>query len=110
MAAKRNRYNVSKLKSMLHGVTCGLLLSILFWGSNLLLQCGDTEPNQGPPKADTIRPWTHRSVIRQSRLGSGTSPARSTDNPQNEGKEPTLADVMAMLSSATTNLKFDPNT
>ena len=36
MAAKRNRYNVLKLKSMLHGATCGLLLSILFWGSNLI--------------------------------------------------------------------------
>ena len=36
IAAKRNRYNVFKLKSMLHGATCGLLLSILFWGSNLI--------------------------------------------------------------------------
>ena len=90
MAAKCNRYNVLKLKSMLHGATCGLLLSILFWGSNLLLQCGDVEPNRGPPKPDTMR---------QTRLGSGTTPARSTDNPQTEGKEPTLADVMAMLSS-----------
>ena len=96
MAAKRNRYNVLKLKSMLDGATCGLLLSILFWGSNLLLQCGDVELNPGPPKADTMR---------QTRLGSGTTPARSTDNPQTEGKEPTLADVMAVLSSM--NLKFD---
>ena len=32
-------------------------------------------------------------------------PTRSTDNPQTEGKEPTLADVMAMLSAM--NLKFD---
>ena len=36
MAAKRNRYTVLKLKSMLHGATCGLLLSVLFWGSNLI--------------------------------------------------------------------------
>ena len=36
MAAKRNRYNVLKLKSILRGATCGLLLSILFWGSNLI--------------------------------------------------------------------------
>ena len=43
--------------------------------------------------------------MRQTRLGSGTTPARSTDNPQTEGKEPTLADVMAMLSSM--NLKSD---
>jgi len=78
MAAKRNRYNVLKLKSILLGATCGLLLSILFWGSNLLLQCGDVEPNPGPPKADTMR---------QTRLGSGTTPARSTDNPQTEGKD-----------------------
>ena len=35
--------------------TCGLLLSILFWGSNLLLQCGNVEPNPGPPKAHTMR-------------------------------------------------------
>ena len=89
MAAKRNRCNVSKLKSMPHGATYGLLLSILFWGSNLLLQCGDVEPNRGPPKPDTMR---------QTRLGSGTTPARSTDNPQTEGKEPTLADIKAMLS------------
>ena len=54
MAAKRNRYNVLKLKSILRGATCGLLLSILFWGSNLLLQCGEVEPNPGPPKA-TVR-------------------------------------------------------
>ena len=64
MAAKRNRYNVLKLKSMLHGATCGLLLSVLFWGSNLLLQCRDVEPNPGPPKADTMR---------QTRLGIGTT-------------------------------------
>jgi len=36
MAAKRNRYNILKLKSMLHGATCGLLLSVLFWDSNLI--------------------------------------------------------------------------
>ena len=96
MAAKRNRHNVLKLKSTLDGATCGLLLSILFWGSNLLLQCADVELNPGPPEADTMR---------QTRLGSGTTPARSTDNPQTEGKEPTLADVMAVLSSM--NLKFD---
>ena len=64
IAAKRNRYNVLKLKSMLHGATCGLLLSALFWCSNLLLQCGDVEPNPEPPKADTMR---------QTRLGIGTT-------------------------------------
>ena len=96
MAAKRNRYNVLKLKSMLDGVTCGLLLSILCGDSNLLLQCEDAELNSGLPKADTMR---------QTRLGSGTTPARGTDNPRTEGKEPTLADVMALLSSM--NLKFD---
>ena len=70
--------SVSKLKSMLDGVTCGLLLSILCGGSNLLLQCGDVELNSGPPKADTMR---------QTRPGSGTTPARGTDNPRTEGKK-----------------------
>ena len=53
--------------------------------------------NPGPPKAHTMR--------QTIRLGSSITPARSTDNPQAEGKEPTLADVMVMLSSM--NLKFD---
>ena len=82
MAAKRNHNNVLKLKSMLHGATYGLLLSVLFWGSNLLLLCEDVEPSPGPPKANTKR----------------DHPTRSTDNPLTEGKEPTLADVKAMLS------------
>ena len=89
MAAKSNRYNALKLKSMLHGATCGLLLSMLFWGSNLLLQCGDVEPNPGPPKAHTMRQTV--------RLGSNITPTRKTDNPRAEGKEPPLADVMVML-------------
>ena len=51
----------------------GLLLSILIWGSNLLLQCSDDESNPRPLKAD---------MKRQTRLGSGTTTASNMDNPQ----------------------------
>ena len=73
MAAKRNRYNVLKLKSTLDGVTCGLLLSILFWGSNLLLQCRDVELNPGPPKAERERETERQRQRQRQRESSNKS-------------------------------------
>ena len=93
MAAKCGRYSVLKMKTKLHGATLGLLLSLFLWGN--LLQCGDVEPNSGPP-------------MRQTRLGSASTAARTRDNSQTDDdtcKEPTLTDIMAMLSSM--NSKFD---
>ena len=46
--------------------------------------------------------------MRQTRLGSASTTARTTDNSQTDDdtcKEPTLTDIMAMLSSM--NSKFD---
>ena len=83
------------LKSRVDGVTLGLLLSYLFWGS--LLQCGDVEQNPGPT-----------DNMRQSRLISGSRAANteravgSQGTPPNAAtptKQPTLSDVMATLQN-----------
>ena len=68
---------IVSLQTTVDGVTLGLLLSYLFWGS-LLLQCGDVEQNPGPTDS-----------MRQTRLASGRSTANaqrtvgSQDTPPN---------------------------
>lgn len=86
---------------MQDGVAVGLLLSLLVFG-NLLQRCGDIEVNPGPPKSDNLR---------QTRLMSGGADRRNSverGGPAASGRgeaEPTLRDVMSMLSSM--NVKFD---
>ncbi len=93
------------------GIMVGLLLSLLYFGI-LLHRCGDIELNPGPPKTDNLR---------QTRLMSGsasrTSSAERRETWDNNGQttrvvtgeksgaEPTLRDVMSMLSNM--NTKFD---
>lgn len=96
------RIAIVKLRRRVDGVTFGLLLSYLFWGS-LLLQCGDIESNPGP------NPPQSKDKMRQTRLASaGAGGTRaSMENPGNpQGgassqpvKEPTLTDVMSMLQA-----------
>ncbi|XP_076446977.1 uncharacterized protein LOC143284194 [Babylonia areolata] len=84
-------------RTKLHGVTLGLLLTLLFWGS-LLLRRGDVEQNPGPgPKSDGMR---------QTRLGSSgrrASTDRTTTSDSSgqttPSQQPTLADVMDQLQS-----------
>ena len=84
------------LKSRVDGVTLGLLLSYLFWGS-LLLQCDDVEQNPGP--TDNMRQTRltsgSRAATTERAVGSqGTPPNAATPT-----KQPTLSDVMATLQS-----------
>ena len=72
----------------LHGVTLGLLLTLLFWGG-LLLQCGDVELNPGPttPTKSTPKPDGPR-VTRQTTL----SLERKTSTSGDKQPTPPLSD------------------
>ncbi|XP_070204289.1 alpha-(1,3)-fucosyltransferase fut-6-like isoform X2 [Littorina saxatilis] len=49
----------------LQGILCGALLSYMFWGSLLLIRCGDVEMNPGPGPATS-----EERVTRQTRLST----------------------------------------
>jgi cell division protein FtsB len=101
---KAMRVNVLRLKTRLDGVVLSLLLSYMFWGSQLLLRCGDVESNPGPPP-DT----------RQSRLsaagGSGLKLAVGDKQPNPDGakKQPTNADIMSSLQDLTSRMERNFN-
>ncbi|KAL8593601.1 hypothetical protein ACOMHN_039528 [Nucella lapillus] len=82
---------VLKVRTKLHGVMVGVLLTLHYMG-NLLHQCGDVELNLGP----------------QKRISSQSSQkSMSTDQPASETttQEPALKDLMSMMSDLSS--KFD---
>lgn len=97
---KAMRASVIRLKSRLDGVVFALLLSYMFWGSQLLLRCGDIESNPGPPP-DT----------RQSRLscaGGSMGKLIAGDKGADAGgakKQPTNADIMGSLLDLTSRME-----
>ena len=123
-AAMRQR--TLKLATWQGGVTLGLLLSILFYGPLLLERHGDIEKNPGPENQDPIssRPLRQTRMTSASASASASASSRTCSadrNPSKDdtaqvrqnvhehdevgGSEPSLRDVMRMLSSM--NDKFD---
>lgn len=94
------------MRSLHAGVIVGLLLAQIFF-CNLLQQCGDVEPNPGPPKPDCL--------LRQTRLNSksDTGAARresaggEKEKAVNEatGSSFTLNDVMDRLAAVDCNIE-----
>ena len=102
-------------RSRLDGVTLGLTLVYLFWGS-LLLRCGDIEQNPGPespaPKA------TRQSTLKARMTSSSRSASsdRSDNNTTNSGEAspspvldpPSMTDIWAKLVATETTMKSIP--
>lgn len=87
------RVHILTLRCRAAGVMVGVLLTLLFWG-DLLHRCGDIEKNPGPTETRA----TNRSYSKDSlEAASGQQ--------QTEHGEPTLRDVMTILTSM--NSKFD---
>eukprot|EP00745_Piridium_sociabile_P026264 TRINITY_DN4177_c0_g2_i1.p1 TRINITY_DN4177_c0_g2~~TRINITY_DN4177_c0_g2_i1.p1 ORF type:complete len:339 (+),score=59.47 TRINITY_DN4177_c0_g2_i1:148-1164(+) len=83
------------------GVTLGLLLSLMFWGS-LLLRCGDVERNPGPPPEDKLR---------RTRLGSGRKTSMDRTGSTADGSQatspdqPSLTELKEMMQSMNSNMQ-----
>lgn len=95
---KKMRIVVLSCRSRLQGTLCGALLSYMFWGSLLLIRCGDVELNPGPGPTTS-----EEKGMRQTRLNSrGMSADRHGNaiqgNTFSTPKELTLADVMTKLN------------
>jgi polyhydroxyalkanoate synthesis regulator phasin len=126
------RFAMLKLKRRVDGVMAGLLLSYLFWGSFLLLRCGDVESNPGPPAPpappapapsgpNSSQPRDNVRQTRQASAGMGSSRASraSLDRFNYQGgasnqpaTDPSLSDIMDKLHSMDTrsaamDSKFD---
>eukprot|EP00745_Piridium_sociabile_P021837 TRINITY_DN3372_c0_g5_i1.p1 TRINITY_DN3372_c0_g5~~TRINITY_DN3372_c0_g5_i1.p1 ORF type:complete len:343 (-),score=59.88 TRINITY_DN3372_c0_g5_i1:710-1738(-) len=97
------------------GVMVGLVLTVFFY-SNLLMQCGDIEPNPGPPK--NVKQTRQNSSSGSSSVSLDkylTDPGNSAQSARQEGRavsEPTLADVSRNVADVMTMLtcmngKFD---
>lgn len=79
-AMDRVQVRTLRIRTRAAGVTVGLLLAQIFF-CNLLAQCGDVEPNPGPPKLD-------QSTLRQTRLTSrGDSDGASRRESVGRGKD-----------------------
>jgi len=75
---KKMRIRVVSLKSRTSGLLFGFALSYLFWGSLLLIRCGDVEQNPGPGEKNAEKSATSTSNMRQTRLGTATSKERAS--------------------------------
>eukprot|EP00745_Piridium_sociabile_P021834 TRINITY_DN3372_c0_g4_i2.p2 TRINITY_DN3372_c0_g4~~TRINITY_DN3372_c0_g4_i2.p2 ORF type:complete len:248 (-),score=27.65 TRINITY_DN3372_c0_g4_i2:1071-1814(-) len=95
-------------RTRLDGVTLGLLLTYIFWGS-LLYRCGDVEQNPGPIDDRKTLKQTRLSTSRlrgaTDRTGSSSDSVQTTSSPL----EPSRTDLMEMLQemNSTMNCKFN---
>ncbi|KAK7095597.1 hypothetical protein V1264_004987 [Littorina saxatilis] len=90
------RIVVLSCSNRLQGILCGALLSYMFWGSLLLIRCGDVEMNPGPGPATSEEKVTRQT--RQSTSADRHGNATQGNNTFPTPKEPTLADVMMKLN------------
>ena len=85
------------------GVMVGLTLLVFFW-SNLLMQCGDIEVNPGPPKHTKQTRLTSSSSLVSLNNKPEDSCANEHDERQETGPELSLKDVMTMLNGMNTKI------
>eukprot|EP00745_Piridium_sociabile_P017360 TRINITY_DN26126_c0_g2_i9.p1 TRINITY_DN26126_c0_g2~~TRINITY_DN26126_c0_g2_i9.p1 ORF type:complete len:184 (-),score=36.32 TRINITY_DN26126_c0_g2_i9:318-824(-) len=99
------RVRVLRVRNRATGVMVGLVLTVFFF-EELLLRCGDVEANPGPPRREAAKLTQSTLTRRCSSVGENTllkERVASVSDPVIG--EPTLHDVMSMLT--TLNTKFD---
>ena len=109
-AKSKQRKPGLRFKTRLDGVLFGMTLSFLTWGVLLLRQCGDVELNPGPPipgppgpPGPSATPGSSRTLRQQTlnarHLSSSPTRSQSDSSSSTPSREPTIADVMARLST-----------
>lgn len=96
---KEMRCPTLKLANRRDGVMAGLLLTVIFF-SNLLMQCGDVEPNPGPPKCTRQTSLTTVSGGRKLSVDKDASGQTGRGRSVSDaGTEPTMSDLMAKMNA-----------
>ena len=115
--AKKMQCRVITLRRRLSGLVFGFALSYLFWGSLLLIRCGDVEQNPGPgpgqdktsAAASTAPCNTVQTRLSTGRAAMSAKGAPASSSMSESGPSLSLVDVMQKLNGmdASVNAKLD---